>query len=142
MDETKKIDKRKSLRVVTDNSLIDAKDLSELSLNARKLFYLAVSQCRKSDKEFYEYETTPSELAELWGVDRTNVYREADKIATELMRIVITLRNGQKGFEKRHLFEKCAYDDNSTLLFKLHKEMTDLLLGLKRTFQNLSCGTS
>jgi len=134
MDEVKKIDKRESLTVVTDNGLIDAQDLPKLSLNARKLFYVAVSQCKRSDKEFYEYETTPAELAEMWGIDRSNVYREADKITTELMKIVITLRTGKKSFQKRHLFEKCNYDDNAKLTFKLHNEMTDLLLGLKKDF--------
>lgn len=134
MDEIKRLDKRNSLKVVTDNSLVDAKDFSDLSLNARKLFYIAVSQCHKSDKEFYEYQTTPAELAEMWGTDRSNVYREADKITTELMKIVITLRTGKKSFQKRHLFEKCSYNDDAVLIFKLHNEMTDLLLGLKKDF--------
>lgn len=134
MNEVKKLDKRETLRVVTDNGLIDAQDLSSLSLNARKLFYVAVSQCRQNDKELYEYETTPAELAEMWGIDRSNVYREADKITTELMKIVITLRTGKKSFKKRHLFEKCNYDDDAVLTFKLHNEMTDLLLGLKKDF--------
>ncbi len=134
MAKAKKIDTRESLRIVTSNDLIEAKDLPKLSLNARKLFYLAMAQCRATDKEFYEFETTPSELAELWGVDRSNVYREADPITTELMKIIITLRTGKKSFQKRHLFEKCVYDDSSVLTFKLHKEMTDLLLGLHKNF--------
>lgn len=134
MEEAKKIDKRDSLRVVTDNGLIDAQDFGSLSLNAKKLFYVAVSQCKRNDKEFYEFETTPAELAEMWGITRSNVYREADKITTELMKIIITIRSGKKSFQKRHLFEKCNYDDNSMLTFKLHNEMTDLLLGLRKDF--------
>ena len=130
----KKIDKRETLQVVTDNSVIDAKDLPGLSLNARKLFYIAVSQCKKTDVEFYEFDMTPAELAEMWGIDRSNVYREADKITTELMKIVITLRSGKKSFEKKHLFETCKYNDDSILTFKLHKEMSDLLLGIKGDF--------
>ena len=134
MDEVKKIDKRESLTVVTDNGLIDAQDLPKLSLNARKLFYVAVSQCKKNDKEFYEYETTPTELAEMWGVSRQEVYQVAEKICKELMQIVITIRTGKKAFRMRHLFEKCNYDDDAKLTFKLHNEMTDLLLGLKKDF--------
>ena len=134
MDEVKKIDKRESLTVVTDNGLIDAQDLPKLSLNARKLFYVAVSQCRKNDKEFYEYETTPAELAEMWGISRQEVYQVAEKICKELMQIVITIRTGKKAFKMRHLFEKCNYDDDAVLTFKLHSEMTDLLLGLKKDF--------
>lgn len=130
----KKIDKRENLRVVTDNRIIEAQDLPKLSLNAKKLFFIAVAQCRRNDTTFYEYETTPIELAEMWGVSRQDVYSLADKITTELMKIVITLPNGEKGFKKRHLFEKCDYDDDSVLTFKLHSEMTDLLLGLKKNF--------
>lgn len=135
MDEVRKIDKRDSLRIVTDNSVVDAGDLSKLSVDARKLFYIAVSQCRKNDKEFYEYETTPTELAEMWGVNRQAVYQVAKKTCKELMQIVITLPNdSKKGFSMRHLFEKCDYDENAVLTFKLHNEMTDLLLGLKKNF--------
>lgn len=135
MDKHKKIDTRENLRVVTDNSVISAPELSELSLNARKLLYIAISQCRKNDKEFYEYETTPSELADMWGIDSSNVYQAADKITDELMKIFFKRipPAGQKGFDKQHLFEKCSYKDY-VVSFKLHKEMTDLLLGLDNNF--------
>lgn len=134
MEEYKSIDKRESLRVVTSNELITATGLQELSLNARKLLYLAIAQCKKSDKEFYEYKTNPGELADIWGIERSNVYREADKITDELMRIFIRKPAGDiQGFDKRHLFEICSYRD-SEILFKLHKEMTDYLLGLNGDF--------
>lgn len=134
MEEVRKIDKRDGLRVVTANGMIDAEDLSSLSLNARKLFYVAISQCKMEDKEFYEYEASPSELAELFGISRQEVYMVTDKITTELMKIVITLRTGKKAFKKRHLFEKCNYSDDKVLYFQLHKDLTDLLLGLKKNF--------
>lgn len=138
MAPKKQIDKRESLRVVTSNDLIDTRDLARLSLNARKLFYVAVAQCRMTDKEFYEFETTPRELAEMWGITRQEVYQVADKITTELMKIVITLRSGERAFRKRHLFEKCDYDDKAKLTFKLHNEMTEMLLGLKKNFSKPS----
>ena len=133
MGDTKKIDKRDSLRVVTANDLVNAADLSDLSLNARKLLYVAVAQCRKNDSEFYEYEATPTELAEMWGVSRQDIYQTADSTTTELMKIVITIRTGT-GFKKRHLFEKCDYEEDKMLRFQLHKDMSDLLLGLKKDF--------
>jgi plasmid replication initiation protein len=95
---------------------------------------VAVSQCRQNDKEFYQYETTPAELAEMWGVTKQAVYKIAKQTCKELMGIVITIPQGAKGFKMRHLFEKCDYDDDAVLTFKLHSEMTDLLLGLKRDF--------
>lgn len=133
MNDIRKLDKRESLRVVTDNEVIVSDELSKLSLNARKLLYIAISQCQLHDKEFYEYETTPTELAEMWGISRTNVYREARRITDELMQILIHKEQG-KGFKTRHVFDTCDYDDDSKLKFKLHKEMTDLLLGLSGNF--------
>lgn len=137
MTEIQKIDKREKLKVVTDNGMIMAEELSNLSLNARKLFYLAIAQCRKDDKKFYEYTTTPGELAELWGVSRDDVYKCADAISTELMKIIISVRPENpkaKRFSKYHLFETCIYDDKSQIYFKLHKEMADLLLGLNANY--------
>lgn len=133
MDGVRKIDKREKLKVVTDNSVISAPDLTHLSLNARKLLYIAISQCKISDKEFYEYETTPTELAEMWGIDRSNVYQICDRITDELMKIVVKIHKEGKNYEKTHLFEKCSYTD-AIIIFKLHKDMTDLLLGLKKDF--------
>ena len=129
----KKIDTRDSLRVVTTNNFIVAKDLNELSLNARKLLYLAAAQIQQNDDHFYTFETSPRELASLWGVDSSNIYQEADKITSELMRIVITIQDGTRGFKKRHLFETCDYSE-AVLTFQLHQEMTDLLLGVKKDF--------
>ena len=134
MNEVKKLDKRDNITIVSDNGLIDAQNLPKLSLNARKLFYIAVSQCRKDDREFYKFETTPTELAEMWGISRQEVYQVAEPICKELMQIVITLRTGRKSFRMRHLFEICEYDDDAKLTFKLHSEMSDLLLGLKKDF--------
>lgn len=134
MENARKIDKRESIKVVTDNSVIDAQELPKLSLNARKLFYVAISQCEMHDKEFYTYEATPQELADLWGISRQEVYMVAEKMCRELMQIVITLRSGKKKFKMRHLFDRCDYDDDSMIVFKLHNEMTDLLLGLKKDF--------
>ena len=115
MTELKKLDKQQDLTIVSDNGLIDAQDLPKLSLNARKLFYIAVSQCRMDDQEFYEFETTPAELAEMWGVSRQEVYQVAERICRELMQIVITLRSGKKSFKMRHLFDICDYKDDATL---------------------------
>lgn len=134
MDELREIDKRESLRVVTSNDLINAEDVAKLSLNARKLFYVAVSQCRKRDKEFYAFEISPTELAEMWGVKRQDIYMMAKKICKELMKVTLELPNKKKGFKLRHVFELCDYDDDKMVQFKLHTEMTDLLLGLKRDF--------
>ncbi len=133
MNEIKKVDTRDSLRVVTSNDLIDASDLIQLSGNARKMFYLAVSQCRKDDKEFYEYEVTPMELANIWGVSVQEIYQIAEPMTKELMKVVLTIYEGKKAFKHRHVFDKCDYDEKK-IKFRLHTDMTDHLLGLKSNF--------
>ena len=131
--DRKHVDSREAVRVITSNEFISVKELSSLSLNARKLLYLAIAQCRMDDSIFYEYEVSPSELAEMWGVTRQQVYQVADEITDELMKIVLRFK-GDRKFSKRHLFYACSYDENSMITFQIHKDMADLFLGLKRDF--------
>lgn len=136
-EPAKNIDKRASIRIVTDNALITADGLGSLSLNAYKLFLVAIGQCRMEDKEFYEYKTTPIELAEMWGIDPSNLYRTVEDIGKELMKIVVKVQKkdgGEKSFQLRHLFDRCDYEDDKYLYFRLHKDMADVLLGLRKNF--------
>ena len=133
MEKSKRIDKRENLRVVTDNSLIDAQGLSKLSLNARKLFYVAISQCRKNDSVFYEYSVTASELSEMWKVSTKEIYQVADGITDELMSVFIKIKSPEKdSVKKRHLME-CDYE-KGTIHFHLHKDVADLILGVNKNF--------
>lgn len=131
----KEIDKRQSIRIVTTNSFITADGIADLSLNARKMLYLALAQCRKDDTEFYEYEISAGDLAEIWGISRQSVYIQADAITDELMRLIIRVGSkNERRFKKRHVFFTCDYDDKSKLTFRIHKEMSDLLLGIDKDF--------
>lgn len=135
MEEARVVDTKDNIKVVTDNSLITAEGLSKLSLKARKLLYLAMAQCRQTDKEFYLYEITPGELALRLGVGRNHVYEVADGLTDELMMGKLTVRKeGAKRFKKYSLFTTCEYDDDSILRFKLNPDMTDFLIGLKKSF--------
>lgn len=135
MNELKEFDKRESLRVVTKNELITAAGLAELSVNARKLLYLAIAQCKKNDNELYIYKTTPSEIAEIYGITRSAVYRAVDSMTDELMKTIITVRSKDgKTFDKRHLCERCKYTEDKELEIQLHKDMTDMLLNVNGDF--------
>ena len=130
----KEVDKRESLRVVTKNEFITAPELATLTLKARKLLYLAVAQCKVSDKEFYEYRVPVPEFAEMMGIDSSNVYRTADKLTDELMKSFIRVQKANKHFAKYSLFSKCEYEEDGELYFKLNKDMTDLLLSVNGNF--------
>lgn len=141
MDAPKMIDSKDSIKIVTDNKLITASGLSELSLKARKILYMAMAQCRQTDKDFFVYEITPSELAERMGVGSNHVYELADSITGELMGKYIEVRQeGTKRFKKYNLFSMCEYDDDRILRFKLNQDMTEFLLGLKKSFTQTILG--
>lgn len=130
-----KADARESIRTVTTNDLITACGLDGISLKARKLFYIAISQCKQIDKEFFEYAISVSEFAELMNIDSSNVYQEADSLTDELMKgFIKSVPKGKKNFKKYSLFSTCEYDDNSVLKFKLNNDMTSFLLGVKSNF--------
>lgn len=134
MNKLKKIDTRESIKTVTSNSFITAKGLENLSLKARKMLYMAISQCRKNDKEFYTYEISITEFAQLMNVDESNVYKEADKITNELMVGFIQHKEeSNKYFKKYQLFDTCEYN-NGTIKFELNKQMTKFLLELQKDF--------
>lgn len=136
MSEKRKIDTRESVRVVTSNDFITACGLDGISLKARKLLYIAVAQCRKSDTEFYEQEMTAVEFANMMGISPSHVYEEADRITDELMHgfLKIGSEKSKRAFKKFSIFNVCEYTENATLKFKLNKDMTDFLLGITKDF--------
>lgn len=123
------------VRTVTSNSLITAKGLNDLSLKARKLLYIALSQSRRNDSDFYTYEISVKEFADLMGITAEAVYPEADKITDELLKGVLkVMKKDESQFEKYALFSKCQYNHNGSLSFKLNPDMTDFLLNLQGDF--------
>lgn len=129
------IDVRDVVRTVTSNSLITASGIEKLSLKARKMLYIAISQCRKSDKEFYTYEITVKDFSRLMDVAESNVYQEADRITDELMAGFIQYREPkQKYFKKYQLFATCEYNHRGSIIFELNDQMAAFLLNLKKDF--------
>lgn len=129
------IDTRESIKTVTSNTFITAEGLSDLSIKARKLLYIAIAQCRKDDTEFYEYSLSVNEFARLMDVDSSNVYKEADTITDELMKGYIAVKaRGKEKFKKYSLFQTCEYSEEGIIQFRLNVELTTFLLELKKDF--------
>ena len=135
MSIRRELDTRDSVKVVTSNNFLRACGLEHTTLKARKLLYLAISQCRLNDNQFYEYKISARDFADLMQISPSHVYDEADSITDELMKGFIKyIPDGKKRFKKFHLFERCEYTDNAEIIFELHKEMTPICLDLKRDF--------
>lgn len=131
---TREIDKRDVVRVVSSNNLLRATGLEDISLKARKLLYLAIAQCKKEDRQFYQYSISAADFANLMDIVPQAVYKEADALTDELMHGFIKYKpEGKKGFVKFSLFEQCMYLDGM-LTFKMSKDMTPILINLKKDF--------
>ncbi len=139
MEQKKKADTRKSVRAVTSNNFITAMGIEDMSLKARKLLYVAISQCRKNDQEFFDYQISARDFAKLMDVKPQAVYKESDAITDELMRSFIRLEMSQekqrkkKHYRKYQLFSMCEYHDG-LLYFKINSDMTEFFLNLKKDF--------
>ena len=77
MNEVRKVDIRDSVKTVTSNNFISAKGLETLSLKARKMLYIAISQCRMTDETFFVYSISAKEFAEIMEISPQAVYAEA-----------------------------------------------------------------
>lgn len=130
------IDKRDTVKVVTSNKFISAQGLENLSLKARKLLYIAIAQCHKTDKEFFENEITCSDFAAMTGVKVQTVYSEVQKVADELLEIKLVAQNEKEGaFIKYNMFSSVSKSaGDGVIKFKLNPDMAPFLLGLKRDF--------
>lgn len=105
VDEIRKVNTNDSVKTVTSNSFISAKGLETLSLKARKMLYVAISQCKMTDESFYTYEISVKEFANLMNITPEAIYSEADKITTELMRGILQVTpKGEKRFRKYALY--------------------------------------
>ena len=133
MEKKRKIDTRESVTIVTSNSFITACGLEGISLKARKLLYIAISQCKLTDKEFYEYFITISDFSKLMNISSSHVYEEAENMCDELAKGFIKIRKSEKDIKRRKLFSICDNTKNG-IIFQLDKDMTDLLLELKGSF--------
>lgn len=123
---------REDIKVVTRNDVITARGMEECSLKAKKLFFIAISQCKQNDNEFYEYNMTVQEFAKIIGCSIENVYREIHKVTDELFRGYLMVE--ADGYTTKYtLFSLCKYG-HGIIYFKMNPDMTQYLLQLKRDF--------
>lgn len=135
--EVKEIQYHERMRVVTDNAFIMAQDLPNLSTKARKLLYIAISQCKMTDKGFWEYYLSIKDFAKLMGIVPDKIYKEADDLTTEILKndLIRVYSRKSRSWQKLHLFNLCEYsEDEKRIYFKIGADMTDSFLNLKNNF--------
>ena len=136
MKKKRELETKETVRVVTSNNFVTASGLEKTSLKARKLLYLAISQCKKTDKGFYEYEISVKDFANIMEIGTSHIYENAKKICRELLNGVIECDNPDtKEYKAFTVFNRCQYSEKvGTIQFKLNEDMTPLLLELQKDF--------
>lgn len=128
------------IKMDVQNEYVYADHPTGMTVYAMRLLRIAIAQCKKGDKMLYEYSFNVPELAEMIGCDKHNLYRIADDVTDQLLRVLLKsgekIKPGAKG-KKRHVFEECDYDDGYITL-RLHKDMEELLLNLGRRFKGFT----
>lgn len=119
--------------VVMSNDLIKSK--SNLSLNEIKILRLAIMQVIKEDKDFQTYRVNITDLAKLLDIDKHNIYREADKITTSLLKEIVYIGDGnpKHKWKKFQWCSSCEYE-SGVLTIKLHEDLKPYLLNLSELY--------
>ena len=125
-----------NLLVIQANELVRSQQ-DTLTLIEAKIIRLAIAQILKNDTDFRTYEIDILSLAKLLRVESGNIYRDMDRITTDLMRKVIHIRRNAGGrgqnYLKLHWVDTVEYE-NGILTFKLSEELRPYLLGLQELF--------
>lgn len=131
-------DYRTENKMVVRNDYVYADHPTGMSIYAMRLLRLAITQCRKSDKEFYEYEFNVSDLADMIGCDKSNLYRVADEATDMLLRVLLKTgkMDGKSRGRKHPVFYKCEYESGKVIL-QLHPDMEELFLNLRQNFTQI-----
>jgi plasmid replication initiation protein len=118
--------------VVQSNDFINGRQ--NLSLYAAKLLRAAIMQIKPEDTELKVYKATTTELADLLGTDRNNLYPTLDHVTDELMSKFIKINTNDEVL-KIQWVEFCRYNKKSnTVEIQLYRELKPFLLELKKNY--------
>ncbi len=140
MEESKKLDLRKSRKVNMDNRLIIARYSRELSLLGQKLIRIAIASIDSvEDRDFILFETTTKDLRRFLGIPMDNIYRDIKNAAPRILETKIAIQEiGTKegDYEYWNLFSKFIYKDGH-ITIKFSPDVKNLLLQLKSQFTSI-----
>ena len=112
------------------------KGVSKLTLMEAKLLRLLIMQIKPNDTDLAPFRIGVSELADLLQIDRSNVYREADRMTTHLMREIVQIGDGnpKHAYKKFQWVSYCEYDGAGTIWIRLHPQLQPYLIGLQKWY--------
>jgi len=123
--------------VVAANALITGKHSLKL-LNSTKLIRCAIMQVEKDDKELKPYIITIKELSQLFGISKSNLYRDIESITDDITSNPVVIRDMENGKTKRFVkipwVRRCEYVADVGVALQLNEDLKPYLLGLKEYY--------
>ncbi len=131
--QTRQMNMDKENVVAVANDMI--KGVSNLSLTEAKLLRLLIMQVVPGDDSFYKFSVKVSEFAKLLDIDKSNLYREMDRMASHLISEVIYIGDGnpRHPWQRFHWLDYCEYRDG-VLTLEMSKHLSPYILGLQRWY--------
>lgn len=130
--------------VVTANDLI--KGRQKMTLRESQMLSIAISQVVAEDTDLKTYVTTVPELAAFMMIDENSLYRDLEKICTNLLQRVVKIQiggenaKGRKKWKAFHWVSSAEYD-NGKLTLRLSDDIKPFLLELERYYSQTMLGT-
>ena len=122
--------------VVQANRLIQGKQA--LKLNSAKLIRAAIMQIKPDDTSFGPYIVKVGELAEMFGIDPSNIYKYADEITDDIISNPVFIKEEEGGkitkFVKVPWVQYCEYSKDHGIAIQLNDKLKPFLLGLKEHY--------
>lgn len=116
------------LKVVKSNALIEAQ--YELSGKALKLVLIAISQIRKDQTQLFEQVFAVKDLVELLGTSESSAYSELNRIAKDLMKKQVEVRNDETGEWELYQWVTKAWCKKGHFGMRLSEDLSPYLIGL------------
>lgn len=121
--------------VVQANTLIGGKQA--LKVNSAKLIRSAIMQVVKEDSELKTYTITIDQMAELFGVSKSNLYRDIQDITDDIFSNPVFLKLETKkktAWVKIPWVTRCEYHSDMGVAIKLNDELKPYLINLKKHY--------
>ena len=118
------------------------KNMELYGLQESRFFLWVVSCIRKDDKELKTLVMPLQEFAEMAGISRQFIYREATNICANLMSIVVEIEevkeNGKRKMNQFNMIDKAVHNEGEgTATITIHRDMAPYLLNLEGNYTEI-----
>lgn len=118
--------------VIKGNQLIEAQ--GKLSLLEQKVVLTVISQIEDDDEDFKPYVFQINEFATITGSSYTSIYSDIHRIAKNIMKKTITIKNGKKAMTTAFFSSVETNEGSGKIEFSFDPKLKPYLLQLKRNF--------